>query len=234
MSATEQSFSDKPHIPAAALTMADEAKQLLVDAQQFKVTSDAEYEIAGLDLKRIKDKMRALDDMRKNITRPIDAAKKAVMDFFRGPEDFLKNAESAYKRSMLNYQQEQERIRKAEEVRIRELQRQEQERLAREAEEAEKAGDNETAEAIIQQAAEMPAAIVPRRDPPKVAGVKTQVRWSATVKDKMALIRAVAEGKVPDIALEVNTKFLNQQAVSLKSALNIPGVVAESKETIAA
>lgn len=234
MSTTPETYSDKPHIPAAALTLADEAKQLLDDAQQFTVASDPEYEIAGTDLKRIKDKMRALDDMRKSITRPIDAAKKAVMDFFRAPEDFLKSAESTYKRSMLAYQQDQERKRREEEARIRELQRQEQERLAKEAEVAEKAGDKETAEAIIQQAAEMPTAIVPRRDPPKVAGVKTQTRWSAEVTDQMMLIKAVAAGQVPMIAIEINQRFLNQQAVSLKGALNIPGVKAVSKEGIAA
>src|SRR3990167_901847 len=248
MSATKETM-DKPYIPASALAMADDAKTLLDEAKSFVVVNDGQYEIAGGDLKRIKNKMRDLEEMRKNLTRPIDAAKKAVMDFFRQPEEYLRNAESAYKRAMLVYQDEQERQRKAEENRIRELQRQEQERLAKEAEAAERESrrlaeeaakkergaaaikDSEarriaeeeaarlraeseqnqlTANAVIDQAASLPPAIV-TRELPQTRGVTTRTTWAAELVDKMTLVKAVAAGTVPLIALDVNQKFLNQQ-----------------------
>ena len=271
MSATKETI-DKPYIPASALAMADDAKTLLDEAKSFTVVNDGQYEVAGGDLKRIKNKMRDLEEMRKNLTRPIDAAKKAVMDFFRKPEEYLRNAESAYKRAMLVYQDEQERQRKAEQDRIRELQRQEQERLAKEAEAAERESrrlaeeaakkereaaaikDGEarriaeeeaarlraeseqnqlTANAVIDQAASLPPAIV-TRELPQTRGVTTRTTWAAELVDKMTLVKAVAAGTVPLIALDVNQKFLNQQAVSLKDALRIPGVKAVSKQGIAA
>ena len=267
----------KPYIPASALAMADDAKALLDEAKTFTVVNDGQYEVAGGDLKRIKNKMRDLEEMRKNLTRPIDAAKKAVMDFFRQPEEYLRNAESAYKRAMLVYQDEQERQRKAEENRIRELQRQEQERLAKEAEAAERESrrlaeeaakkereaaaikDSEarriaeeeaarlraeseqnqlTANAVIDQAASLPPAIV-TRELPQTRGVTTRSRWvpepvGTDDEAKMELLKAVVAGRVPPIAVDVNMTFIRQQVTSLKSALNIPGWRAVEKREMSA
>ena len=63
----------KPYIPASALAMADDAKALLDEAKTFTVVNDGQYEVAGGDLKRIKNKMRDLEEMRKNLTRPYNA-----------------------------------------------------------------------------------------------------------------------------------------------------------------
>jgi len=232
MSATTETIS-KPTIPASALELVSEADSILAEAKNFTVENDRQYEMAGIDLKRIKDKQRELDQTRKSITRPLDAAKRQVMDFFRRPEAYLKDAERILKRAMLTYQDEKQRKAREEEARLRELQRQEQERLAREAEELEKAGDKAAASAVIEQAATMPDPIV-QSSAPKVDGIKRQTRWSAELVDKMALIKAVAEGQVPDIALDANMTFLNQQARSLKGAFNIPGVRATEKTTLAA
>lgn len=61
-------------------------------------------------------------------------------------------------------------------------------------------------------------------------GRKPVVYWSAEVTDKMALVKAVAAGKVPLMALEANMTYLNGQAKLLKSEFAVPGVAAR-KET---
>lgn len=55
-------------------------------------------------------------------------------------------------------------------------------------------------------------------------GITATTRWEAEIVDMMALVKAVAAKKVPIVAVEPNTKFLNQQATSLKELLDFPGV----------
>lgn len=221
-------------IPESANVLAQDANNVLAQAQQAKVSSPQEYELAALELKRIADLERKVEAERKKMKEPVLAAGKAIDAFFSKPLEALADAKSMHKRAILTYQTEQERIRREEEARVQKAQREEQERLAREAEEAEKAGDQVTANAIIEQAAAMPAAIVPATVLPSVRGVTTRTTWTAELVDKMALIKAVADGKVPPVALEVNMTFLRQQAVSLKEAFSIPGAKAVSTQGIAA
>lgn len=221
-------------IPPAAEALAAETGKLLESAKDFKVATVEQAELAGIELKRVADMERRVEEERKKMKAPILAAGKAVDAFFAKPLEALATAKATFKRALLAYQDEQERIRRAEEARIRELQRQEQERLAREAEEAERAGRKEEAEAIIQQAAEMPAAIVPPAPAPRVAGVATRTTWGAEVTDIKALCAAVAAGTVPPVAVQANMTFLRQQAVSLKEAFAIPGVKAVATKGMAA
>ena len=102
------------------------------------------YAHAGVLLRDIKSAGKALDDRRKGITTPLDAAKKAVMDLFRAPTEALDRAEATIKRGLADYESEQRRIAEAkaetERRRLREEEaaRQKQaelERVAREEEE---------------------------------------------------------------------------------------------------
>lgn len=113
-----------------------EVKALTVQTEQFealaltyKVASPVQYTDAGEQLKQIKAAMKRLDDLRKGMTRPLDVAKKAIMDFFRAPEEKLARAESGIKRAMLTYSEEQERIRREEQRKAEEAARKERERL---------------------------------------------------------------------------------------------------------
>lgn len=112
-------------------------------AQSFTITSAEEFELAAGELKAIKAKKDALTEKRMAITRPMDAAKAAVMDLFRGPIAALEKAENLFKGAMLTFQSEQERIaaearRRAEEEAAAERRRLEEEaRRVREAAEAE-------------------------------------------------------------------------------------------------
>jgi hypothetical protein len=113
-----------------------EVKALTVQTEQFaalaltyKVSTPVQYADAGEQLKQVKAAMKRLDDLRKGMTRPLDAAKKAIMDFFRAPEEKLVRAESGIKRAMIAYTDEQERIRREEQRKAEEAARRERERL---------------------------------------------------------------------------------------------------------
>jgi hypothetical protein len=105
----------------------------------YQVSNDVEYADGAEELRRIKQQQDILETRRFAITRPMDAAKKAVMDFFRPYSDRLDDAEIHVKRALTGYATEQKRI--ADEAARVERQRQEKEakRLREEAAAADEA-----------------------------------------------------------------------------------------------
>ncbi|WP_261526849.1 hypothetical protein [Burkholderia multivorans] len=114
-------------------------------------------DLAVQDLTKIKGLQKELDAKRKSITQPIDAAKKAVMDLFRAPTDYLDQAEALLKKAIQTYDREEERKRIAEQARLEEAARQERARLEQEAAAREAAAQAE-ARAIQRQAEQAAAA----------------------------------------------------------------------------
>jgi DNA polymerase III alpha subunit (gram-positive type) len=104
----------------------------------FAITTPQDYSGAGGHLKTIKAKAKELDDLRKSLTQPLDESKRRIMEFFKKPLDFLAAAEAKVKSVMLTYQQEQEEIRQAEELKLQEAARKEEERQRKVKEEQER------------------------------------------------------------------------------------------------
>lgn len=135
------------------------AQSALAMVNSMVVDSQDAYELAADELKAIKTRLKALEEQRTTITDPINKALKAINDLFRGPKEYLTQAEGIIKKKMIGYTEIQERIaaearRKAEEAqRIERARlaaeaaereqkaREESERLAKEAKEAEAKGD---------------------------------------------------------------------------------------------
>lgn len=205
----------------------------LTEAQSITIASNDQYEHAGAFLKQIKDRQRELDAEQKSITKPINDSLKRIRDLFRGPLDRLSQAERVVKSGMADwYRKEQQRI--ADERRAAaEAARKEQERLARRAEKAAEKGQDDKAMELQMQAAHVAPPVV-QAEAPKAAGVAVRTRWTAEVVDKMALIRAVAEGKASPDLLEPNTKEIGQRARALKAEFNVPGIVVRKVEDLAA
>lgn len=205
----------------------------LAQAQAITISSNQEYEDAGNILKQVKNRQRELEAQQKGTTAPINEALKKVRELFRGPLDKLSQAEQIIKRGMADwYRKEQQRI--ADERRAAaEAARKEQERLARRAEKAAEKGQDDKAMELQMQAAHVAPPVV-QAEAPKAAGVAVRARWTAEVVDKMALIRAVAEGKASPDLLEPNTKEIGQRARALKSEFNVPGITVRKVEDLAA
>jgi chromosome segregation ATPase len=117
----------------------------------YQVSNDVEYADGAEELKRIKGQQQILEDRRFAITRPMDAAKKAVMDFFRPFSDRLDDAEIHVKRALTGYATEQKRI--ADEA--ARIERQRQEKEARRLREEAKAADEAAAKKERDRLAEL-------------------------------------------------------------------------------
>ena len=211
------------------------ADGFLQRVEQFPIENDGQYAGAGMLLKSIKTSAATLDTKRKSITGPLDRVKKDIMDLFRPVVDAHAQAEKLLKNKMLGYQEEVERKQREEQAAANERARKEREKLEARADKHEEAGREEKAAALREEADLNSAPPVPTAvATPRAAGVSTRGVWKAELLDKMDLVKAVAEGRVPLKALDVNMTFLNQQAKSLHDEFNIPGARAYEEKSIAA
>lgn len=214
------------------VTMGDAQKKHEL-ALVFKVDSNETFEAAADELKSIKAKYKELDSDRKLITKPMDEAKKRIMDLFRKPLSYLGEAEKLLKRAMIDYQNKQEIERQKEEARLQELARKKEERLRKRAEKAAEQGKEEKAEMLEEQADSVPVPVVTYQKP-QTTGISTRKTYHAEVTNPTALLKGVLDGSVPRAALKIDQQFLNKQATALKRELNYPGVVVKVKSDIAA
>jgi hypothetical protein len=188
------------------------ATQALVAlAGSYQVATPEQYSGAGADLTRVKAAQKRLEAVRKAITQPLDAAKKAVMDFFREPEMKLADAENRIKRSMIAFSDEQDRIRREEQRRADEAARKERERIEAQARKAAESGKVEKADALEQRAAAVVAPVI-HREAPTVAGINMREVWKFEVTDPDLVPRqylSVDESKIRKVvqALKGDTKI---------------------------
>lgn len=209
-----------------------ESSNALLVAKTFRVTKSGEYLEAAGKLQAIKALAKKIDEtFDPHIKRAFDAHRSLVAEKKLHLQP-LEQAEGHIKRAVLGYQQEQERIRREHEAKAQEEARKEREKLEARAAKAAEAGKVEKAAELTARA---DSVVTPLLAPsvPKIAGISTRVTYKATVIDKMALIQAVAAGKVPMNALDVNMPFLNNQARAMKETLAYPGVKVEQETGIA-
>lgn len=114
-------------------------------ATEFRITTVDERELAANECIRLNSLATRLETERKKITAPMDAAKQAVMDFFRPRAQQLTEAVTSIKRAMRVWDDEQERIRLEAQRKAEEAARLERERLQREADQRQREADERAA-----------------------------------------------------------------------------------------
>lgn len=220
-------------------------------ARQLVISSPEQYAGAAEVLKRIKANAKALDDNRKAITKPLDDAKKKVMDLFRVPLEQLEQAEKKIKNGLVAYAREQERVRAEQQARLRAAQQAEEARLrvkaakaqaeaeekarelVRQASAAQAEGDAKTAAKLtvraattLERAEHKAGELLQQAESVPVAVVPN------TTVPKVAGLRSAGLWKarvtdasvVPREYLVVNESALNAIARATKGAINVPGV----------
>lgn len=212
-----------------ALTWPERAKAVQITSSET-YTQSAELLLA----------IRALRNEVNQAFDPIIAdahkAHKTACDQKRRAETPLLEAETIIKRGLVAYTTEQDRKRRAEESRLREIQRQEEEtRRLNEAAaletEANATGDlalKEQAEALI----EAPIPVMPveteTKAPPKVDGISYRDVYRGDVVDLDALVLAAMADKTGQLRgylkIEPNQSAIDAMARSLREKLAIPGV----------
>jgi hypothetical protein len=202
--------------------------------EAFDVTDDVTYGLAADELKDIKARAAKLDEQRKSITKPMDDAKKAVMDLFRAPLAVLEQAEGIIKGKMLTYSQEQQRKAREAQLAAERAAQAERDRLAAEAKALEEQGKSGEA-AVKQQVAQMIVAAPPAaQEAPKVSGVSMRTTVEFEVTSTAELIKHIAQH--PELAnlLAVDSVKLRAYVRGLGMSTNLPGVRVFEKSSLAA
>ncbi len=243
----------KPIETGSAQLAVVKAENSLVTAEAMVIKDQAMYESAANDVRHIKGRIKELEEKRKGVTKPLDVAKKAVMDLFRKPLELYVKAEQIYKRGMITYTDDQERIRQAQEEKLRKAaaaeearkkkaledqarKKEEEARLLRE--KAAKANAEEKArlEAEAKKKEEQAEAKREKKEDVRVEapvlakrtetpkGVSYRDVWAAEVVDK---------SKLPLQYLEPNMSMLNKMAQATKGKVPIAGVKFSSKKILA-
>lgn len=96
----------------------DQTSKAMQMATELIIDSDAKMFEATDLLKKIKVVGKMITDKKELITKPLNQALKEARDMFRPIEESCAESESLVKRKMITYQNEQERIRKAELAKI--------------------------------------------------------------------------------------------------------------------
>lgn len=205
------------------------AEKILAETKNLVIANQATYDSAADILKAIKTRQKEFEAKRKEITRPIDVAKAAVMELFRRPLDFLCEAEAIIKDRMIKYTDEQEKRRREQEEKLRKQAEAEEARkkaaLEERARKAEAAGKTDKAEELREQAqtvAVVAPVLASTVETPK--GMHFTERWYAEVTDKTKLDFAY---------LEPNMQALNKFAMATKGQLKMAGVEFKSEKIVA-
>lgn len=211
-------------IDVSAVSKEDsQAVAILSEAKAIVIKTQDDYDKVGAFRIRINIKIKALDELRKSITRPLDEAKANVMNLFKSPVEFYRQAKDILDRVLISYDEKKEKERREQEEKLqREADKKRQELLAK-AEEAEKKGKDDKAEELKETAANIVApTLAPQAKKPE--GISYIERWSAEVIDFK---------KLPDEYKLPNMPMLNKTAQATKGKIKIPGVVFKSEKIVA-
>lgn len=221
-------------VKAEALTWPERAKAL-------KVTDGTTYTSAAETLQAIKALRTRIGETFDPHIKRAHESHRALLREKQDAEAPLLEAESLIKRTLSDYQVEQERIRREEERRQQEEARKAEEaRRLEEAASLEREAQATDDAALLDEAMAMldaPMAPMPislPRATPKVSGIVHRENWSARVTSLIALVRFVAAHPEHVNLLTANQTALNGLARSMKQNLKVDGVQAVNTPTVAA
>lgn len=137
-------------------TLFKKAASVLAVAKSYTIDSADMRDLAAQELMKIKGLQNDVETQRTSITQPMNVALRAVNALFKGPADFLGQAEALLKTAISNFDREQERLRLIEQAQREEEARKERARLDAEAASAAATAEAEAQE--IQRKAEQAAA----------------------------------------------------------------------------
>lgn len=233
-----------PELMAAADTICDALFVTTIDGPMM-------YQLAAAELVDLQAKYKEIEDQRFSITRPMDAAKKAVMALFSPPLVRINGAITKLKTAMLEYEQEEKRKAAIRQVALDQIAANTRAALekeqAKQDEEARtqaahalklmESGDSAgVAEALtkaehaqemasaLQQSTGVVSAATAATGIPMVAGITSADVWKAAVTDKAALLRYIADHPEYHDWVEFKMSDLHEMAKSQRDAMRVPGV----------
>ncbi len=183
----------------------------------LKVVDNKTYAQAGAMLKAHAEMKKTIETFFKPHKDNAWKAHKALCTAETDELTKLKPALKYLGHEMLAYEREQEKIRLAEEERLRgEARKEAEDQQMKDALEAEKEGNKEEAEAILNEEPHVPTPIV-APSTPKIAGLGTVTNWK---------FRIVDESKIPHRFMTPDLVKIGGIVRSMKAMCNIEGVEA--------
>ena len=157
-----------------------------------------------------------------------------VLEIKKGIQGVVQQQASLLSKSVIDFERKQEAERQRLQRELEERQRREQDELKLQAAAAAEAAgcDEASMQTILNAPDTTPKPIAPPTFQ-RVSNVIRREAWAAEVTDLWALVKAVAKDKKLLPLLEANMPALNAQARSLKTAMQIPGVRAVDKGSVA-
>jgi hypothetical protein len=194
--------------------LAPERETLLARVASLKIRDQSGYTEAAAWLKSIKGFLKAIEDARTRITKPInDSLREVNAQAKEAAAPFLES-EQKIKRAMIVFSDEQDRIAREEQRRQNELAAKEQARLKEIADRAAAKGQTVKAEQFEERAQAVMSPIV-QTAAPKVAGVSIPKVWTFEITD---------EDLIPREYLIVDESRIRRVVTALKGDTKIPGV----------
>lgn len=129
------------------------ARTTLASVESLTIDCDSMLEVAADELRTIKTDYAKLEAARVHHVSPLNEEVKYINNWFRGALTMMDQAEGALKRKMLNYQNEQERLRREAQVKLDNELRLERERIEKENRERERLAVEESNRKLAEQAA---------------------------------------------------------------------------------
>ena len=194
------------------------------------ITDDEGLTSVGDLVKMLQRRRLKIEDKRKSLVGPLNGVVKDINELFKAPRERLDEIVGKAKKCMNRYVQAQQAIEDAKRRKEREeaeAERREAEELAQQLLRLSDAG-KETAEVIVKQAekkveiAAAPARVETKRG--NEASVITVKKWKAEVDDTLAIVKAVAEGKLPVHFIQPNMRALQDFARELKEEQTTMGI----------
>jgi hypothetical protein len=199
-----------------------ETELMVKEAQAIIIKSQEDYIIAGDLRKKIKGKIKDLDEKRKSITAPLDLAKKNIMALFTPIIDMLNKGVENLDIGVIAYDEIQERKAREAQAKAEEEARKAREKAEARARELEAQGKTEKAQAMQEKADAIIAPII-TTSTPKVSGQAIREIWYAEVVDFKALSD---DYKLP------NQSALDKVAQATKGKINLSGVKFYSRKIV--
>jgi len=204
-----------------------ELTPVVQQAGSIIVTTPEAYTGAADFLKAVKAAQKRVTEFFAPLAAKAHEAHKAITTKQAETMKPLQDAEATVKRKMLDYAEEQERIRQAEQRKLQEqadlAARRERERLEKE---AAKLKTPELRQARMEQAAAVVAPVVEVASVrPVIAGQSIKKTWRVTsVTDRKALVMALMGFPDWEAYVELNMGQLDKFAARTKGSVMLPGV----------
>jgi hypothetical protein len=202
-----------------------QSASLRVSVETLAVVDQKGYDAANALIERCDTALKRIAEVHDPVIKAAHTAHKAALDAKkRLAEPIEALRKEASKKMTAWYQAEQARIaeerRKAEERARKEA----EDKRLREAEALAQAGMNEAASVALEAPLDIAEFIKAPEGPVAASGISYRANWKAEVVDLMALVQAVAAGRLPVAVLLPNMPALNQMAKAYHNTQEIPGV----------